>query len=98
MKKFYNILGQLAGFLIILLFAFEHLHALIGFDFNGVDDILYYFDIIKTYAIYVLAGLAGLELVAGKKLLGFIYFLILAFVVVSSFFPDVIDQITGTLG
>jgi len=97
-KKLFNVLGQLIGFLVILLFAFENLHALIGFDFTGVDDILYWFAIVKQYLIYALAGLAGLELVSGKKLIAFIYFLILAFVVVSTFFPDVMDQVTGIIG
>ncbi len=98
MKKLFNVLGQLIGFIVILLFAFENLHALIGFDFNGVDVILYWFAIIKQYLIYALAGLAGLEMLSGKKLLGFIFFLILAFVVISTFFPEVIDQVTAIVG
>ena len=95
MKKLFNVLGQIAGFLIIILFAFENLHALINFEFEYADQILDIFAIVKTYAVYVLAGLAGLELVSGKKLIGFIYFLILAFVVISSFFPDVLSSIIG---
>ena len=99
MKEFFNVLGQLLGFLIIILFAFENLNALVGgFEFDYVEDILYWFAIVKQYAIYALAGLAGLELVSGKKLIGFIYFLILAFVVISTFFPDVIDQVTSFVG
>ncbi len=93
MKKFYSALASILGFLIILLYAFKNLHAMIGFDFQGVDDILGYFNLAQQYLIYALAGLAGLELVAGKKLLGFLFFLILAFVVVSTFFPDVIDSV-----
>ncbi len=96
MKKFYNVLGQLAGFITILVFAFIQLDALIdgGFEFMTAEVYLI-LGYIRTYAVYVLAGLAGLELVAGKKLIAIIYFLILAFVVVSSFFPDVINQITA---
>lgn len=93
MKKFWSGLGQLAGFITILAFAFIQLDALVGgfgFMTTQIEDIL---DIVLRYAVYVLAGLAGLELVSGKKALGFIYFIILAFVIVTSFFPDVINQI-----
>jgi len=92
MKKLFNVLGQLVGFLVILLFAFQLLHDMIGFDFTGVDEILNIFDTIKIYLVYVLAGLAGLELVSGKKLIGFLYFLILAFVIVATFFQDILPN------
>ncbi len=97
MKKLVNVLGQLFGFLTILLYAFIFLDALVGgFGLDqAIMDILL---IVKTYAIFVVCGLAGLEFVAGKKLFAFIYFIILAFVVIFSFFPDVADQITSMIG
>ncbi|MBI9009723.1 MAG: hypothetical protein JEZ05_06810 [Tenericutes bacterium] len=97
MKKFYSGLGQLAGLVTILVFAFIQLNAFIDFAFmtNEIGDIL---QTIQVYAVYVLAGLAGLELTAGKKVFAFIYFIILAFVVVTSFFPEVMDQIVGVIG
>jgi hypothetical protein len=96
MKKFYSGLGQLAGLITILVFAFIQLDAMVDFGFMTAEigDII---RIIQIYAVYVLAGLAGLELVSGKKLIALIYFIILAFVVVSSFFPDVMDQILGVV-
>lgn len=93
MKKFYSTLGSILGFLIILLYAFKNLQALIGFSFTGMDDILGYFNLAQQYLIYALAGLVGLELVAGKKLIAYLFFIILAFVVVSTFFPDVINSV-----
>lgn len=93
MKKIYSGLGSILGFLIILLYAFKNAQALFDFSFEGMDDILGYFNLVQQYLIYGLAGLAGLELVAGKKLLAFIFFIILAFVVVSTFFPDVINSV-----
>jgi len=93
MKKLYSVLGSILGFLIILLYAFKNIQALAGFSFTGMDDILGYFNIVQQYLIYALAGLAGLELVAGKKLIAYLFFLILAFVVVSTFFPDVINTV-----
>lgn len=93
MKKYYSVLGSLLGFLIILLYALKNLQSLIGFTFEGMDDILGYFNLVQQYLIYALAGLAGLELVAGKKLIAYVFFIILAFVVVSTFFPDVIDSV-----
>jgi len=93
MKKFYSVIGSLLGFLIILLYAFKNAQALFGFEFTGMDDILGYFNLVQQYLIYALAGVAGLELVAEKKLLALIFFLILAFVVVSTFFPDVINSV-----
>lgn len=96
MKKLYNVLGQLFGFLTILLYAFFFLDAIVEF---GIDSsIMGVLATIKLYAILVVCGLAGLEFTAGKKLLALIYFLILAFVVIFSFFPVVADQITGLIG
>lgn len=96
MKKFYSALGQLAGLITILVFAFIQLDAMVNFGFMTVEigDIL---QTIQIYAVYVLAGLAGLELTSGKKVIALIYFVILAFVVVSSFFPDVMNQIVGVI-
>lgn len=93
MKQFYSVLGSILGFLIILLYAFENVNLLFGIEFEGSAEILGYFDLVQQYLIYALAGIAGLELVAGKKLFAFTFFIILAFVVVSTFFPDV----TGNL-
>ena len=93
MKKFYSGIGSLLGFLIILLYALKNIQTLVDFTFEGMDDILGYFNIIQQYLVYALAGLAGLELVAGKKLIAYIFFLILAFVVVSTFFPDVMNSV-----
>jgi len=93
MKKFYSVLGSLLGFLIILLYAFENSQLLFDFTFEGMNNILGYFNIVQQYLVYALAGLAGLELVAGKKLIAAIFFLILAFVVVTTFFPDVVNGV-----
>lgn len=93
MKKFYSALGSILGFLIILLYAFKNAQALFDFSFDGMDDIFGYFNLVQQYLIYALAGLTGLELVAGKKVIAFLFFLILAFVVVSTFFPDVMDSV-----
>ena len=95
MKKFYNALGSILGFLIILLYALKNAQALFDFTFTGMDEVLGYFNLVQQYLVYALAGLAGLELVAGKKLIAFIFFLLLAFVVVSTFFPDVMNSVTG---
>ncbi|MDD3113243.1 MAG: hypothetical protein PHP61_02785 [Candidatus Izemoplasmatales bacterium] len=95
MKKLFNILGQVFGFLTILLFAF--LFANTVFDFGIDSGIIGVLELIKTYAVFVVCGLAGFEFVAGKKLIGFIYFVILAFVIVFSFFPDVRDQIVNII-
>jgi len=95
MKKVYNVLGQLFGFLTILLFAFLFANTVFNF---GIDNtIIGYLEMIKTYAVFVVCGLAGLEFVAGKKLIAFIYFIILALVVIFSFFPDVRDQIINVV-
>jgi len=92
MKKFYSALGSILGFLIIILYALKNSAALFDFSFEGMEDILGYFDLVQQYLIYALAGLVGLELVAGKKLIAFIFFLLLAFVVATTFFPDVVNS------
>ncbi|AIO19229.1 hypothetical protein KQ51_01352 [Candidatus Izimaplasma bacterium HR1] len=93
MKKFYSVIGSVLGFIIILLYALKNVQALVGFTFEGMDEIFGYFNLVQQYLIYALAGIAGLELVSGKKLIAAIFFIILAFVVVSTFFPDVLNNI-----
>lgn len=93
MKKVYNALGQLFGFLTIALFAFLYANTIFNF---GIDaNIIGILETVKTYAIFGVCGLAGFEFVAGKKLIGFIYFILLAFVIIFSFFPEIRDQIIG---
>lgn len=92
MKKLYSGLASILGFVVIILYAFKNANLLFGIDFEGSADVLGYFDLAQQYLVYALAGLVGLELVAGKKLLGFIFFLILAFVVITTFFPDVVNN------
>lgn len=91
MKKLYSSLASILGFLIIILYAFKNANALFGIEFEGAADVLGYFDLVQQYLVYTLAGLVGLELVAGKKLIAFIFFLLLAFVVITTFFPDVVN-------
>ncbi len=95
MKKVYNALGQLFGFLTILLYAF--LFANTVFEFGVDNQIIGILETIKTYAIFAVCGLAGLEFVSGKKLIALVYFIILAFVIVFSFFPEVRDQIINVV-
>ncbi|MCK7484773.1 MAG: hypothetical protein MZU97_03940 [Bacillus subtilis] len=93
MKKFYSALGQFFGFLTIALYAFLFINAVWSF---GLDqNIINLLETIKLYAIFGVCGLAGLEFVAGKKLFAFIYFILLAIVVIFSFLPDVRDMLLG---
>lgn len=91
MKKLYSGLASILGFLIIVLYAVQNAGSLIP-ENETLTMILGYFDFAQQYLIYALAGLAGMELVAGKKLLAFVFFLLLAFVVVTTFFPDVANN------
>jgi len=89
MKKFYSGLASILGFIIIVLYALKNAAAIFDFSFDGMSDILGYFNLVQQYLIYALAGLVSLELLAGKKLLSFIFILLLAFVVITTFFPDI---------
>ncbi len=95
MKKVYNFLGQFLGFLTILLYAFLFANTI--FNFNIPSDILSILLTVKFYALFVVCGIAGMEFVAGKKLLVVIYVIILLFVVIFSFFPEISDQITNVI-
>jgi hypothetical protein len=97
MKKLYSALGSILGFLIIILYAFKNSQALFGYTFEGDTQILGYFDLVQQYLVYALAGLTGLELVAGKRIIAFIFFILLAFVVISTFFPGVIETYVPTV-
>jgi hypothetical protein len=91
MKKLFNALGQFFGFLTILLYAFLFINAI--FNFNVPAEVMVILQTIQMYAMFVVCGLAGFEFVSGKKILALVYFLLLALVVVFSFFPDLRDQI-----
>jgi len=93
MKKLYSLIGAILGFIIILLYALKNAQALFDISFDGMADILGYFNLVQQYLIYALAGLAGLEFVSGKKLISTLFFIILAFVVITTFFPSVIDGV-----
>ena len=95
MKKLVNVLGQLAGFLTVALFAFLILNE--TFDFGLEASLLDLLTTIKNYAIYVVLGLSGLELVANRKVLALIYFVLLAIVVLFSLFNDIWVQIIGSI-
>ncbi len=95
MKKLINVLGQLAGFLTVLLFAFLIINQ--TFDFGLPAEIINLLDTIKNYAIYVVLGLAGLELVANTRLLALIYFILLAIVVLFSLFNDIWVEIISMI-
>lgn len=88
MKKLYSFLASILGFAIIVLYALENAGSLLP-ENETITMILGYFDFAKQYLIYALAGLTGLELVAERSLLKLVFFLLLAFVVVTTFFPDV---------
>lgn len=92
MKKFYSAIGSILGFLIIALYALKNASLLFGFDFEGMTDILTYFNLVQQYLIYALAGIVGLEMFSGKKLLSLIFIILLIFVIGTTFFPDVVDS------
>lgn len=95
MKKLFNVLGQIFGFLTILLYAFLFANTIFNFGFDS--SLIGILETVKIYAIFAVCGLAGFEFVAGKKLFAIIYFLVLAFVVVFSFFPEIRDQILDVI-
>jgi len=92
MKKLYSSLASILGFIIIVLYALNNASVLFDFTFEGMDDILGYFDLVKQYLIYALAGLVGLEFVAERSILKLVFFILLAFVVVTTFFPDIVNS------
>lgn len=92
MKKLADFLGKFFGFLTIMLYAFLFLNAMI--DFNVPAEIMSILLTVKFYALFVVCGIAGYEFVAGKKIFAFLYLIVLAFVVIFSFFPDISDQIS----
>ncbi|MDP2425972.1 MAG: hypothetical protein U1C51_07450 [Candidatus Izemoplasmatales bacterium] len=95
MKKLVNVLGQLAGFLTVTLLAFLIVSTV--FDFGVPAQIMTLLSTIAQYAIYVVLGLSGLELVAGKRLFALIYFILLAIVVIFNLFHDIWTQLIGLI-
>lgn len=92
MKKFWNVLGQILGFLTIALYAFLYTND--QFNFGLDPSIINILILCRQFAALAVAAIVGMEFVSGKKLFVFIYLLILAVVVIFMFFPDLGQQIT----
>ncbi len=95
MKKFWNVLGQILGFLTIVLYAFLYTDA--QFSFGIPAEIMGYLVLAQQFAALAVAAIVGMEFVSGKKLFAFIYILILAIVVIFMFFPTLGDSIVSIL-
>ena len=95
MKKFWNVLGQILGFLTIVLYAFLYTDAQFHFDLPA--DVMGYLELAQQFAALAVAAIVGMEFVSGKKLFVFICILILAIVVIFMFFPDLGDQLVALL-
>jgi len=95
MKKFWNILGQILGFLTIVLYAFIYTDAQFHFDLPA--DVMTYLTLAQQFAALGVAAIVGMEFVSGKKLFTFIYILILAIVVIFMFFPPLGDSLVALL-
>jgi len=95
MKKFWNVLGQILGFLTIVLYAFLYTDAQFGFGLP--TEVMYYLQLSRNFAALAVAAIVGMEFVSGKKLIAFFYILILAVVVIFMFFPTLGDSIVALL-
>ncbi len=95
MKKFWNVLGQILGFLTIVLYAFLYTDA--QFHFGLSAEIMSYLVLAQQFAALAVAAIVGMEFVSGKKLFVFIYLLILAIVVIFMFFPSLGDSLVAWL-
>jgi len=95
MKKFWNVLGQILGFLTIILYAFLYTDA--QFHFGLPAEVMTYLVLARQFAALAVAAIVGMEFVSGKKLFVFIYILVLAIVVIFMFFPTLGDQLVALL-
>lgn len=93
MKKFWNVLGQILGFLTILLFAFLYTDA--QFHFGLDATVMYWLNFAQDFAALAVAAIVGMEFVSGKKLFVLFYLIILAIVVIFMFFPSLGDSIVA---
>ncbi len=95
MKKLWNVLGQIFGFLTIALYAFLYTDAQFHFGLDpAIMDIL---NMVKEYAALGVAAIVGMELVSGKGLFVLIYLIILAVVVIFMFFPELGDNLVNMI-
>ncbi|PKL01399.1 MAG: hypothetical protein CVV56_02010 [Tenericutes bacterium HGW-Tenericutes-1] len=95
MKKFWNVLGQILGFLTIVLYAFLYTDAQFGFGIPS--NIMDYLILARQFAALAVAAIVGMEFVSGKKLFAFIYILILAIIVIFMFFPTLGESLVSML-
>lgn len=95
MKKFWNVLGQILGFLTIALYAFLYTDA--QFHFAIDPTIIGYLVLARQFAALAVAAIVGMEFVSGKSIFVIIYLLILGIVVIFMFFPQLGDQIVALI-
>jgi hypothetical protein len=96
MKKFWNVLGQIMGFLTIALYAFLYTDA--QFHFGIPAEIMTYLVLARQFAALAVAAIVGMEFVSGKGLFVLIYLLIIGVVVIFMFFPTLGDTIVTWIG
>lgn len=95
-EKVFDILGEILGFLTILLIVFLFANA--QWDFIKNTDLVGTLYLIQAYAIIATVGVVGLEFAAKRGWIFFILFAALvAAAVIFSFFPEVRDSIIARL-
>ena len=92
-KKTLNLLGGLAAFLTVAVYAVLIIHANWAFLPDNIFNILV---VCKTWAPLVVVVIVGLEFTRGKSFIfKLLFYVLLAAVVVSMFFPDTWNQFVG---
>lgn len=87
LEKVIDVVGEIAGFLTVLLIAFIYIDGMAG-NFVGPDarSILL---TVREFAILIVVGLAGLEFALKRGIVVFIFYgLVIAFCIICMWFPQ----------
>ncbi len=97
-KQFFDILGMTCAIITVIAYLVLVINA--QWQFLGEVDWLYnILVIIQTYAPLVVVALVGLEFVANKSfLVRIIYYVAVALIVISMFFPSTWQYLVGLVG
>lgn len=97
-KQILDVVGMLAAVITVIAYLVLVINA--QWEFLGSVPFVYnVLVVIKTYAPLIVVALVGLEFVSNKSIvIRVIYYIVIALVVISMFFPGTWNQLVGLVG
>lgn len=96
-KKIFDAIGMFAAVITVLTYLVLVINAQWPF-LDGVPQIYNILTVIRHYAPLVVVAIVGLEFVSGKSILvRVIYYVVIALIIISMFFPSTWNDLVGLI-